>query len=88
DRGDLAAALALDAGRVALEAGPARDRHEVLLPELADDLELLRDEGGLAGIGLDLVVEAGDLLIELGDAIAQLLLLAGARLGAGRKQPP
>ena len=49
DGGDELPALAFDAGAVALERVEARELHEVLLVEFADALELLGDEGGLAG---------------------------------------
>ena len=47
-RGDELAALAFEAGRVALERRHALDLHEVLAPQIPDPFELLPDQLDLA----------------------------------------
>ena len=77
DRGDERAALALEARGVALERGHALDLDEVLAPEVAHALELLRDQLDLALLRGDLVGR-GPLICSLScaDALPELRLLA------------
>ena len=80
DRRDELAALAFDAGAIALEGVEARELHEVLLVEFADGLQLLDDQLGFAGFRVLLRPQSRDLVLGLGDALLELVLL---RLAGG-----
>ena len=75
-RRDQLSALAVEPRRLALERGEAGDLDQVLAPEVAHALELLLDQLDLLGLGVLLRGQAGDLLLELDDPLAELLLLA------------
>ena len=75
------AALAFDAGGIALEGVQARDRNQVLLVEVADRLQLADDQLRLAGFRRLLRPQSHDLVLRLGDALLELVLL---RLAGGR----
>ena len=68
--------LAVETGLVALQRGQARNLHQVLVVEIADAGELLLDQRDLLVLGLGLRGEAGDFLVQLGDTLGQLRLLA------------
>ena len=77
-RGDVLRALARQPGKVALQHRQARDLDQALLVELADADQFLLDQRDFLVLGLLLRGEAGDLFVELRDALAQLRFLSGA----------
>src|SRR5262245_33051531 len=87
DRCDELAALAFEPRLVALQRHEALNADEVLLVELGHADQLLVDELDFVFLGLLLRDQAGDLLVGLGDALAQLRALAGAAALARIEQP-
>ena len=85
---DELAALAFDAGGIALERVQARERDQVLLIEVANALQLVHDQLGFAGFRLLLSLQARDLVPGLGDALLELVLLRVPRGAACREQRP
>ena len=79
DGGNQLPPLAFDAGPVALERVETRELHEVLLVEFAHALELLGDQGGLAGFRGLLGTQSRDLVLRLRDPLFELILLRVAR---------
>src|SRR6202035_3719851 len=73
--GDQRTALALDLGLVALQRREPIELDQVSLPKVAHARELLGDEAELLGLGLLLREEPGDLLLQLLDALLQLIFL-------------
>ena len=84
--GNERAALALQARLLALERGEPVELDEVLRPQIADALELLVDERHFLGLGVLLGGQPGDLLLQLLDALLQLILLAETRGAAQLEQ--
>src|SRR5215510_2802850 len=80
DVGDELAALAGQAGRLALKLHPTLDRDEPLVPKLADAFELFVNEINLGLLGLGLAGKTDDVVLELRDLFPELRLLAGAGL--------
>ena len=73
--GDQRAAFALDLGLIALERRQPIELDQVLLPKVAHAGELLVDEAELLGLGVLLRDEPGNLLLQLLDALLQLIFL-------------
>ncbi|MGZ9110321.1 MAG: hypothetical protein ACXW3X_04345, partial [Rhodoplanes sp.] len=76
---DELAPFALQPRLVTLELREARNGHEVLSVEIRHADELLRDQLKLASLCFQLGRKPADLLVDLGDALAQLRALARAR---------
>lgn len=76
---DELAPFALQPRLVTLELREARNGHEVLPVEIRHADELLRDQLKLASLCFQLGRKPADLLVDLGDALAQLRALARAR---------
>jgi hypothetical protein len=80
-------AFALEPRLVALKLREAGNGNEILLIEVGDPDELLPDQFELGFLGRLLCRKAADLLVRLGDALAQLRALAGPRSPSGLEQP-
>src|SRR5581483_5776151 len=83
DRGQQLPAFTVEPGRFALQRGQSRQRHQALVIKVLHAGELPLDQLQLFGPRIDLHLQAGDFLIELGNAALQQILLALARAGAG-----
>src|SRR5262245_26204030 len=75
DGRDVLLALAVKPCAFALERREARNRNEILVPQLADAVELALDQPDLPLLGLGLAGEPDHLVLKLGDPFPQLLLL-------------
>ena len=71
---------------LALERGEPVERNQVLLQQVAHAGELLVDESELLILGVLLRGEPGDLLLQLLDALRELILLAEPRGATQFKQ--
>ena len=80
-------ALAVEPGGVAIEGVDAGDRHQVLLVQVAHADQLLANQLDFARLGVELGVEADDLVLQLADALLQLRLLAEPGRAAQFEQP-
>ncbi len=85
-RGDVLPAFAVQPRGVAFQLRQARNLDQPLLVELAHAHQLLLDQRDFLLLGLFLRGETLDFLVELGDALAQLRLLAGAAVDPDLEQ--
>ena len=76
--GDELAAGALELRFVALERRQPIKLHQILRIKIADAFQFLLDQRDFLVLGVLLRGQADDLLLQLGDALLQLFLLAGA----------
>ena len=79
-------ALARQAGGVALQGRQTRNLHQMLVIELADADPLCFDQRDFLDLCLFLGREAGDFLVQLCHAFAQLRFLSGSSIDANLEQ--